>query len=651
MKTIKRMRNIHFALAVLFSAVLAWGPRQNFFEESTYTNLILLTVWGTLGLYFFKLKPLTIVRSILLFITLVFGMYGFYNETYPGYSPSLFDAIYSTVHLFILTLDPVFNRAANPYGHIPLSIEVARWTAALYTISTISLLVLRFFDQSVRGTFQRYWGGHIVIAGYSKKAPILIENLKREGYSVTVIEANLVEEEQERLQDLGVAFHTGEKREDVVFKKCGLSKADHVVIFHEDDSMNLDIYLSMREYLDHHPPTEKFAFLKKHLMHSEKTKQLLIHIHLNHTKSLQVFEGLTKEESGPIRTYSFSSHHLIAEKMLEDHPLYKGYENQLRNPDGKPLHLLFIGFGRTNQQLAFQALNLSHFLTKEKIRLTILDKDVDKAKKEWGYLARFAEQVGAIDFRKADLSAISIKDELPKIGPGVTHVFLALRDDNLDMVEGLEAAETWPEIPIFIKMKDDLKLSLALHEDKRDYKHIQKYIYDSEVLNSESVLKVKSKQMAEKAHEKYRIRRSDLGLSNSKPWHLLDSFKQESSRYQMLHSDTKLMLLGLKKVALGDLNESEEPLTAEQYAEYIKDFIDPIAYVEHERWNAFHFLRGWQPAGDSNATREELGKLKLHQYLIPFEDLSEEIKDYDRDSIINLIEYYRALGFGLVVDR
>ncbi|MCA1060829.1 NAD-binding protein [Rossellomorea aquimaris] len=650
MKTLKRIKNIHLALAFIFSIVLAWKFRHHFRDESTYFILFLATVWGTLGLYFLKLKPLTIIRTILLIITFAFGMYGFYYESYPGYSESFFDAIYSTVHLFILTLDPVFNSAANPYGEIPMSIEVARWTAALYTISTISLIVLRIFGQSVRGTFQRYWGGHIIIAGFSKKAASLIENLKREGYSVTVIQENLVKEDQEWLHELGVAFYTGEKREYFLYRKSGLSKAEHVVIIHEDDSMNLDNYLSMREYLEHYPPTEKLAFLKKKLKNSsEKTTQLTIHIHLNHTKSLQVFEGLTKEESGPIRAYSFSSHQLIAEKMLENYPLYKGYENQLRKPDGEPLHLLFIGFGRTNQQLAFQALNLSHFLTKKKIRLTILDKDIDKAKKEWGYLAKFADEIAVVDFRKADLSAISIKDELPTIGYDITHVFLALRDDYLDMVEGLEAAETWPDIPIFIKMKDDLKLSLALHEDNSEYKHIQKYIYDSEVLNSESILKVNSNKLAEEAHGNYMKRRDELKLSVSKPWHSLDEFKQESTRYQMLHSDTKLMLLGLKKVVLGDSNYSEEILSAEQYAEYIKDYINPIAYVEHERWNAFHFLRGWQPAGDSRATREELDKLKLHKYLVRFEDLEEEIKDYDRDSIIYLNEYYYAQGYGLVI--
>jgi len=62
-----------------------------------------------------------------------------------------------------------------------------------------------------------------------------------------------------------------------------------------------------------------------------------------------------------------------------------------------------------------------------------------------------------------------------------------------------------------------------------------------------------------------------------------------------------------------------------------------------------HFLRGWSLAPkDTSLTKEELERLKLHKSLVPWEELSEPTKDYDRDSIDYLQLYYDAQKFELV---
>ncbi|WP_413306667.1 NAD-binding protein [Bacillus sp. 1P10SD] len=645
MKRLEKMKKIHGILAIIITALLVWKMRQN----GMYVVILIALMWATMGLYWVKFLHAYLLRSISLLLAIVSGVYGYYFETYHGYSHSFLNAIYSTIHLFFLNVDNVFNKAADPYASLPLSIEVARWSAAFYTISTISKFVLSYFGQSVRGIWLRFKGGHIIIAGFSEKAAILIENLRKEGYSVTVIEETIDNEQKNQLFDLGVSFYTGEMTEYSLYKKSGLSRAGYVILFHDDDSVNLDIYLAMRDYLEEDLLPEKCRCPLIGLFGGSKHKDpITILLHLNHAKSLQVYNGLVIDESEKYRSYSFSSYQLIAEKMLKERPLYEGIEEQLRDPAGDPLHLLLIGFGKVNQQIAYQALNVSHFLNRKRVRLTILDRNIEKVKKQWGHLAKFADQVADIDYRKVDLTVHNIKEELGEINGRVTHVFLALRDDYLDMIEGLELVETCPDIPVYIKMKDDRKVSMWLHKDQSEFKQIQRFSYFREVLNSEFVLNVNLKKLAKQAHENYQRRREELNLPTSKAWDMLDAFKQESTRYQMLHNDTKLMLLGLTKVPLNDPEYSQQVLSAEQFAEYIIPYIEPLAYVEHERWNAFHLLRGWKAAGEINAPREELDRLKLHQYLVPWNELTNEIKQYDRDSIIYLNEYYRAQNYGLV---
>ena len=54
-----------------------------------------------------------------------------------------------------------------------------------------------------------------------------------------------------------------------------------------------------------------------------------------------------------------------------------------------------------------------------------------------------------------------------------------------------------------------------------------------------------------------------------------------------------------------------------------------MAELEHEAWMEERLSRGWK-LGERNAEN------KTSPYLVPYDQLSEEIKDYDRDAIRNI---------------
>src|SRR5690606_3053507 len=123
----------------------------------------------------------------------------------------------------------------------------------------------------------------------------------------------------------------------------GLHRAGYAILFHEDDPSNLDELISIKGFLE-----------KKH----RKGQPLNILLHLTSQQSIILYEEIDNEmgkfENMLIRV--INTHRLIADKVLNEHPLYLHYEDRLRDPSGEALHLLFVGFDETNQQLAFRAM-------------------------------------------------------------------------------------------------------------------------------------------------------------------------------------------------------------------------------------------------------------------------------------------------------
>ena len=68
--------------------------------------------------------------------------------------------------------------------------------------------------------------------------------------------------------------------------------------------------------------------------------------------------------------------------------------------------------------------------------------------------------------------------------------------------------------------------------------------------------------------------------------------------------------------------------------------VELMAEQEHEQWMAERLARGWT-LGERDVTR------KRSPYLVPYADLPEEIKDYDRDAVRNLPALAEQIGMAI----
>ncbi len=68
--------------------------------------------------------------------------------------------------------------------------------------------------------------------------------------------------------------------------------------------------------------------------------------------------------------------------------------------------------------------------------------------------------------------------------------------------------------------------------------------------------------------------------------------------------------------------------------------VEYLAYVEHRRWVDERLKAGWKP-GPRNAEQ------KTTPYLVPYDELSEEVKDYDRQPVRDIIPILEDIGLAL----
>jgi len=75
------------------------------------------------------------------------------------------------------------------------------------------------------------------------------------------------------------------------------------------------------------------------------------------------------------------------------------------------------------------------------------------------------------------------------------------------------------------------------------------------------------------------------------------------------------------------------------------DIVETLAIIEHEEWVEERLTSGWIYGKEKDSEK------KVSPYLIPFDELTEEIKDYDRDAIRNIPVLLELIGMALYVKK
>jgi len=133
---------------------------------------------------------------------------------------------------------------------------------------------------------------------------------------------------------------------------------------------------------------------------------------------------------------------------------------------------------------------------------------------------------------------------------------------------------------------------------------------------------------------------SDLAMLE---WERLGAMGQESNRAQVRDIPAKLAAVGLTIRARN--GASKPPASLEEH-------LDELAAHEHRRWNHWHYLAGYRPSdldvSEPSGRAPTDHAAKLHSCLVPYDELTEEIKEYDREFVRAIPSLLAAVGIEAV---
>ncbi|MCL4179459.1 MAG: hypothetical protein KJ072_17155, partial [Verrucomicrobia bacterium] len=114
------------------------------------------------------------------------------------------------------------------------------------------------------------------------------------------------------------------------------------------------------------------------------------------------------------------------------------------------------------------------------------------------------------------------------------------------------------------------------------------------------------------------------------PWRQLTEDLRESNRQQADHIPIKLRAIGC--------GLADPPSTGEPAMSFTTEEVEVLARMEHARWIAERWIAGWTYAPRRNVERRE------NPHLVPWEQLTEEIKGYDRTTVSLIPRLLESVG-------
>jgi len=116
----------------------------------------------------------------------------------------------------------------------------------------------------------------------------------------------------------------------------------------------------------------------------------------------------------------------------------------------------------------------------------------------------------------------------------------------------------------------------------------------------------------------------------NRPWAELPETARDANRITADHFEVKMRALGYHIVP------KDEQVVAVVLS---PDQLELLARMEHDRWWADRILDGWT----HNPVRDN--QRKFHPNLVPYDELTEPIKQLDRDSVLQMVEILDGEGY------
>jgi len=522
-------------------------------------------------------------------------------------------------------------------------------------------------EKLVNQWFARTFSQHLVICGLSQAGFALVcELLKKERWVVLVDNesppARLPHLQQAlaampRALQNRFALIEGDASSTEVLKMAGAQHAKELYAVTEDDFINLDIAAAAR-------------LLNPALQADGKASQ--IHVH---------FKDYVMREPLKNSYRLFDSRTLAGRQIVNWYPADAPW---LAARDfSKPPHAMLIGLGSLGEQVVLQLARTAHYACGQRMRITIVDSKAYEAGKN--LLQRYpmldpsvtpsrfgmpGDEGNQLDFPLVELQCVQSSAEA-FCGDGFTIVceqwdipgaiYVCLGNDieadrvgkmlDIALERSFHAAgvvqTATPQCTIVKAMRRLTQVNFAQNENFMDNgaNPGNVRVVEVDVLRTAaaSVITDEQERLAERIHNEYVAysREKDIKTADRSPWHSLDDEARQMNYNVIDHHLVRFREMGID-VTARDTKDGRLSLTAEQLGlakQCFSENCEAFASAEHRRWIFDKLFFGWR---FTSATANNKSA-KLNRYLVGYESLSEDVKEYDRDNVARMFHFAQGL--------
>lgn len=558
--------------------------------------------------------PHLFLVSVLVVITLMLGVYGHMQAASAAGDPVDFlDSLYATMQLFTL-------NASLPPGRKPISLDIARVLAMLVFVYTLRAVFIVATNQFQR-LFRRL-NAHTVVIGATPRGREMGRLLAgwdgKEKDTLLLIDTAVQPLEEAEAAMPRVATLHGDTLDPLVMAEGRVANAKSVIIAGEDEVRNIEVLGRLGKYLaarGERPERPKPCYVEVDQLFS--------------TAAFRRLRGL-KEYAPYLLITPYTPYATVVRKTLMQHPLDG---SGIRPGDPARPHLFLSGFGKMGENMVLHAVRMGHYANERKIRITIADPDANALWKRFLYRYPAIPSLAEVTVLNNCFEDDVVQGFLLESGADeLLTVALCRSCPGRTLEQALHLPDALLEkvFQILVRMETGMSLCLldrGLCDDEaaaRKFK-LFGFIEDMCALASDNV-----DDLARSAHEFYREKARAEGRlepAEDVPWERLDCDLMDSNRQQSDHIPVKLRTVGARLVPRGE-GAGAPPFS------FSDGEIELLARMEHSRWCAERLLAGWRavPAGEAKDAAR-----KTTPYLVPYDELSEAIKDYDRESVRNIV--------------
>lgn len=507
---------------------------------------------------------------------------------------------------------------------IPWQLDASRFTAPLTTVLTFVYAMLEIFKERWTRMRMRRLRHHVVIIGLGTKGKNLLRESLQKKEKVLVIEKNPLNPNLASLKSSGGFLLIGDAKSTHLLNKAKITHAKSVFLLMQDDNDQVNTCLRI------------YQLLKESHRGASNALNCLMHLRNQEFLNPMRSHNLVRDVHDGFILNIFNVYENSARVMFDEHPPDR---SGITIDSKKYVQIIIIGFGQAGEALALQTAYNGHYINGKKPQVLVVD--LKAREKIPDFLERYPTYTDYCDIRLLEHNANSpqflqhLSQNLDNHPDALNTIILCFDNKTHNMLlslqlENLMIDGTYGPLNIFARTSDNESFASFSQ-------NIKPYGLPSKVSSFPAIIEEDLDKKAKAIHRNYLEKRKnepDFGTrAADAPWKNLSQEYKDSNRKVGDHLGVKMRGIGCEIVSQDDLRPA---------AIFSPEELYNLSKLEHRRWCADRSLAGWTYGKEKNE------KTRRTPYLTDWENLSEEIRDYDSNVVRNIPEILSTVGLKAV---